>query len=132
MITLLINAKFMIMAADYLNLSLKQIRPSHINTTTDQIVVVIKKYNTNKADGYDKVSVAMLQLCAAQVAIPLGIIFRKCVITGIFPDSWKYANVQPVHKKNHRQLISNYRPISILPICGKILEELFLTRSTRS
>ena len=49
------------------------------------------------------ISVAMLQLCAAEVAIPLGIIFRKCVITGIFPDSWKYANVQPVHKKNQLQ-----------------------------
>ena len=57
---------------------------SHNETTTDQIVDIIKKYNTNKAHGYDKVSVAMLQLCGTQVAVPLGIIFRKCVITGIF------------------------------------------------
>ena len=44
--------------------------------------------------------------------------------TGKFPDSWKYANVQPVHKKNNRQTKSNYRPISLLPICGKILEKI--------
>ena len=37
----------------------------------------------------------MLHICAAEVAIPLDIIFRKCVSTGMFPDSWKYANVQP-------------------------------------
>ena len=92
---------------------------SHIKITTDQIVHIIKKYNTNKARGYDKISVAMLQLCAAEVAIPLGIIF-----TGIFPDSWKYANVQPVQKKTNRQLISNYRSISLLPICGKITNYL--------
>ena len=66
---------------------------SHIKITTDQIVYIIKKYNTNKAHGYDKVSVPMLQLCAVEVAIPLGIIFRKCVITGIFPDSWKYMQM---------------------------------------
>ena len=42
----------------------------------------------------------------------------------MFPDSWKYANVQPIHKKGNRQIKSNYRPISLLPICGKILEKI--------
>ena len=95
-----------------------------INITNDHIIDIIKKYNAKKAHGYDEISVAMLQLCAAEVAIPLGIIFRKCVTTGMFPDSWKYANVQPIHKKGNRQLKSNYRPISLLPICGKILEKI--------
>ena len=45
---------------------------------------------------------------------------------GEFPDSWKYANVQPIHKKENRQIISNYRPISLLPICGKILEKIVI------
>ena len=42
----------------------------------------------------------------------------------MFPDSWKYANVQPVHKKENRQFKTNYRPISLLPICDKILEKI--------
>ena len=33
------------------------------------------------------------------------------------------CNVIPVHKKESRQLKNNYRPISLLLICGKILEE---------
>ena len=65
---------------------------------------------------------SMLKLCAAEVATPLLMIFRKCIQSGEFPASWKYANVQPVHKKENHQIISNYRPISLLPICGKILE----------
>ena len=40
------------------------------------------------------------------------------------PNKWKQANVQPVHKKNSRQIVSNYRPISLLPICGKIFEKI--------
>ena len=44
--------------------------------------------------------------------------------TGVFPDSWKYANVQPIHKKDNRQRVNNYRPISLLSICGKILEKI--------
>ena len=97
---------------------------SHLDINTKYIVDIIKKYNTNKAHGYDEISVAMLQLCPEEIAIPLSLIFQKCVETGKFPDYWKYANVQPIHKKGNRQLKTNYRPISLLPVCGKILEKI--------
>ena len=48
----------------------------------------------------------------------------NCIIkTGRFPDTWKVARVTPIHKKDSRDDISNYRPISILPIASKILEK---------
>ena len=59
-----------------------------------------------------------------EVAFPLQIIFQACINSGKFPDCWKYANVQPIHKKENRQIKSNYRPISLLPICDKILEKV--------
>ena len=34
------------------------------------------------------------------------------------------ANVQPVHKKSSRQLKTNYRPISLLPIFSKSFEKI--------
>ena len=37
---------------------------------------------------------------------------------------WKLANVTPIFKKGDKQLITNYRPISLLPICEKILEKI--------
>ena len=99
---------------------------SQINITTTQIIDIIQKYSTKKSHGCDDISVTMLQLCPTEVAVPLRLIFQKCVLTGAFPDSWKCANVVPIHKKNSRQLKSNYRPISLLPICGKILEKMIL------
>ena len=95
-----------------------------INISIGNIISIINNMNANKAGGYDGISVGMLQLCASEVAIPLQIMFQKCIRTGNFPDSWKYANVQPIHKKDNRQIKSNYRPISLLPICGKILEKI--------
>ena len=97
---------------------------SHVIVTKDLIINIISSLNSNKANGCDGISVAMLQLCAAEVATPLQIIFQDCLNSGMFPDSWKYANVQPVHKKLNRQVKRNYRPISLLPICGKILEKI--------
>ena len=38
---------------------------------------------------------------------------------------WKIVNVTPIFKKCDIQLINNYRPISLLPICGKYFEKTF-------
>ena len=68
----------------------------HAKITINNIVGIISKMSSKKAGGYDGISVTMLQLCATEVAKPLKIIFEKCLNTGMFPDSWKYAN-EPTH-----------------------------------
>ena len=37
---------------------------------------------------------------------------------------WKLANVTQIVKKGDKKLIYNYKPISLLPICGKIFEKM--------
>ena len=89
---------------------------SAIEITEIKIVNIISNLNPNKAHGFDEISVAMLKLCAREVAKPLKIIFQNCLRAEIFRNGWKYANVQPAHKKKCRQLKINYRPISLLPM----------------
>ena len=36
----------------------------------------------------------------------------------------KKNNIVPVHKKGDKQCLKNYQPVSLLPLCGKILERL--------
>ena len=55
---------------------------------------------------------------------PLAIIFKNCIDNGVFPDIWKKSNIIPIHKKGDKQITDNYRPVSLLPICGKIFEKL--------
>ena len=38
------------------------------------------------------------------------------------PNKWKIAKVTPIHKKGNTNDYNNYRPISVLNICSKILE----------
>ena len=66
----------------------------------------------------------MIKICDVEVVKPLFFIFNQCLETGIFPEMWKWGNVLPTHKKESRQLKKNYRPISLLPICGKIFEKI--------
>ena len=43
--------------------------------------------------------------------------------TGIVPDEWKQARVLLLHKSGGREVMDNYRPISILPVISKIAEK---------
>ena len=90
----------------------------------EKILNIIRSLNPNKAHGWDEISVRMIKLSDAPLVLPLKIIFTNCLRRGLFPEIWKFANVVPVHKKNEKNLKRNYRPISLLPIFGKILEKL--------
>ena len=65
-----------------------------------------------------------LKLCGEAICRPLNIIFKTCLNTGKFSSEWKKRNVVPIHKKDDKQNVKNYRPVSLLPTCGKIFERL--------
>ena len=102
-------------------------RIDQITTGNDEIIALIRNINTDKATGSDGISSQMLLLCDDSVILPLKIIFRNIPSTSIYPDVWKLANVTPIFKKGDKQLIKNYRPISLLPIGGKIFEKIIFT-----
>ena len=49
-------------------------------------------------------------------------LINKSLTTGYFPDTFKIARVIPLHKGDSKEVVNNYRPISILPIVSKIFE----------
>ena len=89
---------------------------STISFTKDDIAKIIKNLNLNKAHDFDMISIRMKKICSESILKPLELIFKSCL-----------ENV-PVHKRNNKQLIKNYRPISLLPVCGKILERLIYNK----
>ena len=96
----------------------------NVNFTENDILKHIRKLNINKAHGHDGIPTRVLKLCDGSITLPLRIIFKNCVARGYFPEKWKMANVVPIHKKKERNLIKNYRPVSLLPICGKLFEKV--------
>ena len=89
-----------------------------------KVLKLIRSLDSKKAHGCDDISIAMIKICDASIVEPLCLIFEKCLETGIYPSVWKKANIVPIHKKESRQNKKNYRPISLLPIFGKIFEKL--------
>ena len=101
------------------NLSLK-----NVNFTESDILKHLRKLNSKKAHGHDLIPVRILKMFDKSITKPLFMIYKNCLKHNYFPDQWKMANIVPVHKKNEQNLVKNYRPISLLPISGKIFEKL--------
>ena len=80
--------------------------------------------DVKKSPGHNEISTRLLKMCDEAIAKPLFIIFKNCLLNGYLPKKWKMANVVPVYKKTERNLIGNYRPVSLLPICGKLFEKI--------
>ena len=103
-----------------------QSRLSLITLSKDNIAKIIPNLDPNKAHGHDQISIRMLNLCSTSICKPLEIIFNQSLETGTFPNDWKKRDVIPVFKKGDKQILKNYRPISLLPVCHKIFEKLIL------
>ena len=95
---------------------------STVTFTSDDIATLVQNLDPNKAHGHDILSIRMLKLCDKSICKPLDLIFQSCIKHGEFPTEWKKANVVPAHKKSAKQILKNYRSVSLLPIYGKIFE----------
>ena len=62
----------------------------------------------------------MFKLYAFSISNPLYIV--NCL--ECFPNEWNKANIAPAYKKGDKQLINNYRPVSLLPIYPKDFEKI--------
>jgi hypothetical protein len=75
-------------------------------------VLVLFGYRILLFQVFDQFLVGILE-CLAE---PLTKIFQKSIETRKIPNTWKLANVTPLHKKGPKQQVTNYRPISLTSI----------------
>ena len=85
---------------------------------------VIQTLDSNKAHGHGNIIIiGMLKIPGDSICIPVEMILKQTVLTGLSPFEWKNRNIAPIQKKGNKQNIKNYRSVSLLPVCGRILKE---------
>ena len=96
--------------------------------TLDEISTIILAIDPKKSSGPSDINAKCLQLTLPSISSSITRILNLSLSTGSVPSCWKAANVTPVFKKGDKLNPSNYRPISVIPALGKILERVVYTR----
>jgi hypothetical protein len=102
-------------------------RLSSIKTTPLEVSKILKSLKLGKANGPDGISNRLLKETSDAISAPLSILFNKSFDLAKVPQAWKKANICPIHKKDERSLVTNYRPISLLSCVGKVQERIVYT-----
>ena len=84
----------------------------------------IKNIKVFKSSGIDNVASKVLKDAFTILEEQFLYILNKSIDLHKFLDDWKKAKVIPLPKINNPQLVSDFRPISLLPLPGKIIEKL--------
>ncbi|XP_065660360.1 uncharacterized protein LOC136084142 [Hydra vulgaris] len=82
----------------------------------------------NKNAGFDKINVNVVKSVYHIIEPLLFHIFNLSLKTGIVPEKLKIARITLIFKTGDDSIISNYRPISILPCFSKLLERIMYNR----
>ena len=93
--------------------------------TSFEIETIISELENGKSSD---ISVYVLKKCSRILSPFLSEYYNYFISQGIFPSILKIGRVTPVYKKGNPQLLGNYRPISTLPIMGKIFEKIIYSR----
>ena len=92
--------------------------------TDNDTRLAIDKLENKSSSGHDGISNKLLKVLKFELSKPLTLIINQMITTGVFPDSFKISKIIPLFKKGDSSLLSNYRPISLLPTISKIFERI--------
>jgi hypothetical protein len=77
------------------------------------------------AVGKDEFCLKIFKNCVTKIAKILTHLINCIMETKIWPKKLKIQVVRPIFKKGRKQVMDNYRPVSILPTMNKIIEKFF-------
>ena len=87
-----------------------------------EVLEIVKSAPSNAATGLDGMSSPLLKLIAPAAAPSLAKVINCSIINSICPAQLKLARATPIYKQGNKTDFDNYRPISVLPVISKILE----------
>ena len=92
---------------------------------SDEVMEIINELSSHKASD---IPILLIKTTSQIISPLLSKLYNKCMAAGTFPKIFKIGKITPIYKKGNRELIENCRPVSTLPIFGKIFEKIIHKR----
>ena len=92
--------------------------------TPDIIKIKLLNINENKSPGPDNIHPFMVRCLEDTLSKPLSILFIKSIKSSTAPDQWLETLITSIYKKGQKNMVDNYRPISLTSVFSKIFESI--------
>ena len=89
-----------------------------------EISKIIDSLKPKTSCGHDDISPKLVCKSTRSISLPLAHVVNLSLESGVFPSEMKLAKVVPIFKSKDSSLLSNYRPISLLPTFSKVIERI--------
>ena len=109
-----------------MNVTNNSFKLKHVNV--EQVTAILSGMNSNKATGLDNLPARFIKDGASVIAGPMTHIINLSLGVGRVPVDMKLARVVPLHKKNSKTEVGNYRPVSILNSMSKVIERIVFSQ----
>ena len=96
----------------------------NVQITDKDIEKAISTLSSTASAGPDGLPAIFLKNCKASIIQPLKLLFNESIQNSYIHDSLKQAAIVPIHKGGDRSVPSNYRPVSLTPHLGKLMERI--------
>ena len=96
--------------------------------TKFEVEDVISNLDSTKSVDPNSIPIKLLKVLNPYISKYLEKPVNKSFLEGNFPSKLKTAKVIALFNKGNTEIISNYRPISLLPIFSKIFERIMYNR----
>lgn len=93
-----------------------------------KVAEIINKLPNSKSDDIFRMNSCFLRKYKDVLVKPLTHLVNLSIRTSTFPSAWKQGIITPVFKSGSKDSMSNYRPISILPVLSKIIEKVVVVQ----
>ena len=91
----------------------------------DEVNTIIRELQNGKSSD---IPIGVIKKTSKIISPILSSHFNYLMKVGKFPDELKLGKITPIYKKESDELLENYRPVSTLPIFGKIFEKIIYSR----
>ena len=99
-------------------------------TSLSEVKNVLPELKLKSSSGIDEIPSSVPKSAPENILQALAHIFNLSLSCGEYISAFKIAKVVPVFKRGYPTEVNNYRPISLLPVMSKALENIMHRRVT--
>ena len=96
--------------------------------TDEEFEAAINKLKANKSPGIDNILKEVIKIGKKAIKGHFVNLFNRILDTGKYPALWSFGLIVPIHKKDDRSKVENYRVLTLLSALGKLFTSILSNR----